>query len=87
MDARLTRPGPTPPPRKLHLIYRLHVTPEVRRTLATREFGELPGGGQEIGHVRWTDYHESAGSPGRRTASVTESSGAVSRNWASVAYG
>ncbi|WP_435239600.1 NUDIX hydrolase [Streptomyces sp. YPW6] len=27
VDQRVTRPGPTPPPRKLHLIYRLHITP------------------------------------------------------------
>ncbi|WP_285779540.1 NUDIX domain-containing protein [Microtetraspora sp. NBRC 13810] len=25
-DQMITRPGPTPPPRKLHMIYRLHVT-------------------------------------------------------------
>ncbi|SDJ02654.1 NUDIX hydrolase [Nonomuraea jiangxiensis] len=58
MDVRVTRPGNTPSPRKLHLIYRLHVTEDDRRTLATHEFDELAEGGHEIGHVQWVDYRQ-----------------------------
>ncbi|MFD0480397.1 NUDIX hydrolase [Nonomuraea thailandensis] len=29
-DQMVTRPGPTPPPRKLHMIFRCHIAPEVR---------------------------------------------------------
>ncbi|MEV7503265.1 hypothetical protein [Streptomyces sp. NPDC093018] len=59
IDQRVTRPGPTPPPRKLHLIHRLHITPELRATLAEQELDELPDGGHEIGTSdprwrRWT---------------------------------
>ncbi|SDS49099.1 8-oxo-dGTP pyrophosphatase MutT, NUDIX family [Streptomyces sp. TLI_053] len=57
-DARITRPGPTPSPRKFHLIYRLHVTPEVRARLATQEFDELPDGGHEVGTVEWHDWRK-----------------------------
>ncbi|WP_237110117.1 NUDIX hydrolase [Nonomuraea sp. MG754425] len=56
MDVRVTRPGTTPSPRKLHLVYRLHVSPDVRRGLARHEFDEVAGGRYEIGHVRWIDY-------------------------------
>lgn len=63
MDARVTRPGKTPSPRKLHLIYRLHVNPEVRRALATHECDELVEGGHEVGHVQWIDYRHAADLP------------------------
>ncbi|MET9885440.1 NUDIX hydrolase [Streptomyces sp. NPDC006430] len=56
IDQRVTRPGPTPPPRKLHLIYRFHVTPEVRATLAEQELDELPDGSHEVGAIEWIDY-------------------------------
>ncbi|WP_329562490.1 NUDIX hydrolase [Kitasatospora sp. NBC_01266] len=58
MDARVTRPGATPSPRKIHLIYRTFVTPEVRAGLATQEFDELPDGGHEVGTVEWIDYRK-----------------------------
>ncbi|MFI7618663.1 NUDIX hydrolase [Nonomuraea terrae] len=44
VDQRVSRPGPTPPPRKLHLIYRLHITERVRSTLARNEYDALPDG-------------------------------------------
>ncbi|MFJ9822808.1 NUDIX hydrolase [Streptomyces sp. NPDC101160] len=56
VDQRVTRPGLTPPPRKLHLIYRLHITPEVRATLAETEQDELPDGSHEAGVIEWIDY-------------------------------
>jgi 8-oxo-dGTP pyrophosphatase MutT (NUDIX family) len=63
VDQMVTRPGSTPPPRKLHLIYRLHISPEIRAGLATEEHDELDGGGHEIGHVEWIDYRKTAGLP------------------------
>jgi ADP-ribose pyrophosphatase YjhB (NUDIX family) len=51
VDQRVTRPGPTPPPRKIHLIYRLHITPEVRECLAGLELDELPDGSHEVGVI------------------------------------
>lgn len=63
VDQRVTRPGPTPPPRKLHLIYRLHITPEVRATLAEVELDELPDGSHEVGVIEWIDYRTAAGLP------------------------
>ncbi|MFJ7787074.1 NUDIX hydrolase [Streptomyces albidoflavus] len=36
VDQRVTRPGP-PPPRKKHLVYRFHISPDVRATLAEQE--------------------------------------------------
>ncbi|MFE1168539.1 NUDIX hydrolase [Nocardiopsis sp. NPDC058789] len=63
VDQRVSRPGPTPPPRKLHLIHRLHVTPEVRDVLAVEEYDEQPGGGHEIGIVEWVDYRSTADLP------------------------
>ncbi|MBO1414422.1 NUDIX domain-containing protein [Streptomyces sp. FH025] len=58
MDARLERPGPTPSPRKVHLFYRVHITPEIRAELATEEYDELPDGSHEVGHVEWIDYRK-----------------------------
>ena len=63
VDQRVSRPGPTPPPRKLHLIYRLHVTPEVREALAVEEYDEQPGGGHEVGIVEWVDHRRTAHLP------------------------
>ncbi|MFD9726010.1 NUDIX hydrolase [Streptomyces sp. NPDC059072] len=51
VDQRVTRPGPTPPPRKLHLIYRFHITPDIRATLAEQERDELPDGSHEVGFI------------------------------------
>ncbi|MDL4776838.1 NUDIX hydrolase [Actinomadura xylanilytica] len=62
VDQMVSRPGATPPPRKLHLIYRLHVTPEVRAGLATEEYDEVPGG-HEIGLIQWIDHRTAAGLP------------------------
>ncbi|MER7178556.1 hypothetical protein ABT404_03540 [Streptomyces hyaluromycini] len=63
VDQRVTRPGPTPPPRKLHLIYRLHITEDSRSTLAEQELDELPDGSHEIGMIEWVDYRKAAGLP------------------------
>jgi site-specific recombinase XerD len=43
----VSRPGATPPPRKLHLIYRIHVTPEVRAALATEGTTRFPAATRE----------------------------------------
>ncbi|MFI6177817.1 NUDIX domain-containing protein [Nonomuraea sp. NPDC051191] len=59
-DQMITRPGPTPPPRKLHLIFRLHITPEVRAKLATVEYDELPDGTSEPGIIEWVDHRQAA---------------------------
>ncbi|WBP90367.1 hypothetical protein [Kitasatospora cathayae] len=56
--SRWRTPGPPAPPRKIHLIYRTHVTPEVRATLATQEFDELPDGSHEVGNTEWIDYRK-----------------------------
>ncbi|MCX4545598.1 NUDIX domain-containing protein [Streptomyces sp. NBC_01565] len=61
VDQRVTRPGPTPSPRKLHLIHRLHITPDVRARLAVEEYDELPDGSHEIGVIEWVDYRRTAG--------------------------
>jgi 8-oxo-dGTP pyrophosphatase MutT (NUDIX family) len=63
VDQRVTRPGPTPPPRKLHLIYRIHITAQVRATLAGHEYDELPDGGHELGVIEWIDYRKTAELP------------------------
>ncbi|MFM9709181.1 NUDIX domain-containing protein [Streptomyces galilaeus] len=63
VDQRVTRPGPTPPPRKLHLIYRFHISPELRATLAEQELDELPDGSHEVGVIEWIDYRETAELP------------------------
>ncbi|GAA4976162.1 NUDIX hydrolase [Nonomuraea thailandensis] len=55
-DQMVTRPGPTPPPRKLHMIFRCHIAPEVRAGLASVEHDELPDGGTELGIVEWVPY-------------------------------
>ncbi|MFD8261336.1 NUDIX hydrolase [Streptomyces griseoluteus] len=63
IDQRVTRPGPTPLPRKLHLVYRLHVTPDVRATLAEQELDEQPDGSHEVGTIEWIDYRKTADLP------------------------
>ncbi|MFG2392107.1 NUDIX hydrolase [Streptomyces lavendulae] len=63
VDQRVTRPGPTPSPRKIHLIYRLHITPEVRARLATQELDELPDGSHEVGFIEWVPYRDAARLP------------------------
>ncbi|MFF5933365.1 NUDIX hydrolase [Streptomyces sp. NPDC012508] len=63
VDQRVTRPGPTPSPRKLHVIYRLHISPEVRATLAEQELDELPDGSHEVGVIEWIDYRRTAELP------------------------
>ncbi|AZM93610.1 NUDIX domain-containing protein [Streptomyces sp. W1SF4] len=63
VDQRVTRPGPTPPPRKLHLIYRFHISPGLRATLAEQERDELPDGSFEVGVIEWIDYRKAAELP------------------------
>lgn len=63
VDQRVTRPGPTPPPRKLHLIYRLHITPETRAGLAAQELDEQPDGTHEVGVIEWVDHRKTADLP------------------------
>ncbi|WP_034278958.1 NUDIX domain-containing protein [Actinospica robiniae] len=63
LDQRVSRPGPTPPPRKLHLIYRFHVSPAVRETLAAEEFDAQADGSYELGTIEWIDYRETAALP------------------------
>ncbi|MCC9309395.1 NUDIX domain-containing protein [Kitasatospora sp. RB6PN24] len=63
VDQRVNRPGPTPPPRKLHLLYRLHIGEAVRGRLAAEEYDELPDGTHEVGHIDWLDYRSTAELP------------------------
>ncbi|MEV0823776.1 NUDIX hydrolase [Nonomuraea rubra] len=62
-DSMVTRPGSTPPPRKIHMTFRCHIVPEVRARLATVEYDELPGGGSEPGIVEWIDYQKAVDLP------------------------
>lgn len=62
IDQMVSRPGATPPPRKLHLIYRLRVSREVRAELATEEYDEVPGG-YEVGLIQWIDHRVTAELP------------------------
>ncbi len=63
VDQRVSRPGSTPPPRKLHLIYRLHIAEDVRDQLAAEEYDELPDGSHEVGFIDWIDYRKTADLP------------------------
>lgn len=63
IDQRVSRPGPTPPPRKLHLVYRFHVSPQVRETLAAEELDEQPDGSHELGTIEWVDYRKTGDLP------------------------
>lgn len=48
-DQMLTRPGPTPPPRKLHLVFRLDLHPADRPDLPAVEHDDLT-----TGAIVWT---------------------------------
>ncbi|WP_116209366.1 NUDIX domain-containing protein [Streptomyces olivoreticuli] len=63
VDQRVSRPGSTPPPRKLHLLYRLHIREDVRATLATEEHDELEDGSHEVGVIEWVDYRKTSQLP------------------------
>ncbi|MEV4440344.1 NUDIX domain-containing protein [Streptomyces sp. NPDC049577] len=63
VDQRVSRPGATPPPRKLHLLYRLRITEETRAVLATEERDELEDGSHEVGIIEWVDYRKTAELP------------------------
>ncbi|WP_433513817.1 NUDIX hydrolase [Nonomuraea sp. CA-143628] len=62
-DQMVTRPGPTPPPRKIHMIFRCHITTDVKSRLAAAEYDNLPDGSQELGIIEWLDYHKAAELP------------------------
>ncbi|MFI7709057.1 NUDIX domain-containing protein [Nonomuraea sp. NPDC049480] len=62
-DQMVTRPGPTPPPRKIHMIFRYHITPDVRARLATVEYDDLPGDGSEPGIIEWVNYRRAENLP------------------------
>jgi ADP-ribose pyrophosphatase YjhB (NUDIX family) len=62
-DQMVSRPGPTPPPRKLHLIFRCHITSGIRAELATVEYDEQPDGDHEPGIIEWINYHKTAEIP------------------------
>lgn len=53
MDAMVTRPGPTPP-RKLHVIYRIHLAPGMRHDLRLHEDDDTLGKGV----ITWLPYHD-----------------------------
>lgn len=57
-DQRVKRPGPTSPPRKLHLVFRLFISSGARDGLATVEYDEQPDGSQEPGHIEWVNYRK-----------------------------
>ncbi|MFC5724986.1 NUDIX hydrolase [Streptomyces gamaensis] len=63
VDQRVSRPGATPPPRKIHLLYRLHISEDIRATLATEEHDELEDGSHEVGVIEWVDYRKTADLP------------------------
>ncbi|MFD7630581.1 NUDIX domain-containing protein [Streptomyces sp. NPDC059851] len=82
VDQRVTRPGPTPPPRKLHLLHRFHISPAVRAGLAGYEADERPDGTHDIGVVEWIDYRDTASLPlfppvGRALAALPDPRAAV----------
>lgn len=62
-DQMVTRPGPTAPPRKLHFIFRLAISAEVRATLAAVEYDEQPDGSTEPGIIEWVNYRKLAELP------------------------
>lgn len=57
-DQKVSRPGPTPPPRKIHMIFRCHITTDVRAKLATVEYDALPDGTSEPGAIAWVPYRD-----------------------------
>jgi 8-oxo-dGTP diphosphatase len=62
-DQMVTRPGPTPPHRKLHLIFRCHITGALRADLANVEYDEQPDGSAEPGIIEWVNYRKAAEIP------------------------
>ncbi len=62
-DQMVTRPGPEPPPRKLHLTFRCFITSDTRARLATTEYDQQPGGGHEPGFIEWVSYCKAAEIP------------------------
>ncbi|MET7718480.1 NUDIX hydrolase [Streptomyces sp. NPDC005407] len=56
MDAMVSRPG-GPPPRKLHLVYRLHIDDHLRKGLNSCEHDEELGKGDVV----WVPYRQTAG--------------------------
>ncbi|GLW08732.1 hypothetical protein Misp01_38620 [Microtetraspora sp. NBRC 13810] len=62
-DQMVTRPGPTAPPRKIHMIFRCYITPKVRAQLARVEWDELPSGNLEPGIIEWVNYRKAKDLP------------------------
>jgi 8-oxo-dGTP diphosphatase len=62
-DQMVTRPGPTAPPRKLHLIFRCFITSGTRAKLATIEYDEQPDGSHERGIIEWVNYRKTTAIP------------------------
>lgn len=60
-DYRVSRPGPTQPPRKLHLVFRCFITPAVRAGLAEIEPEDPDDRADETGFIEWHDYRALAG--------------------------
>ncbi|MEV6833934.1 NUDIX hydrolase [Streptomyces sp. NPDC051133] len=54
-DAMVTRPGGTPP-RKLHLVFRVHIAHHTRAGLRTVEYDDTVG----AGHLTWRPYRDTA---------------------------
>lgn len=54
-DQMVSRPGPTPPPRKLHLIFHVPITDRQRASLATVEHDDLTDG-----DIRWLPTADTA---------------------------
>ncbi|MEU0008685.1 NUDIX hydrolase [Streptomyces sp. NPDC006314] len=57
-DAMVTRPG-SAPPRKLHLVFRVHITNSTRAHLRTVEHDDTAG----AGHLTWCHYRDTADKP------------------------
>ncbi|MET7408651.1 NUDIX hydrolase [Streptomyces parvulus] len=55
-DAMVTRPGGTPP-RKLHLVFRVHISAPIRARLHTVEHDDTAG----VGHLVWSHYKDTVG--------------------------
>lgn len=63
VDQRVTRPGRRPSPRKLHLLYRLHIAPAVQEGLAKEEYDLQADGSYEVGVVEWVHHRDTAELP------------------------
>ena len=55
-DAMVTRPGSTPP-RKLHFVFRVHISKATRAHLRTVEHDDTTG----VGRLTWSHYKNTAG--------------------------